>query len=121
MISLIEWCVEFEIRMNEEDNIDADEVMCAITRWAESHNYGVGGGYDHHAGGSRAAFRFGLCATQESQLIPEADVRDLVHMIRSKYGSSAQTTGGYRPYSNEEADPEKLAEIFRRFGIESED
>jgi hypothetical protein len=76
--------------------------------WAEAHRLGVGGGYkpsstEVNAAAASWAFRFGLCATEDEQLISRASAADLWELLSAgcqRRGFAC--TGGFREFPQEE-------------------
>src|SRR5262245_58763397 len=71
-----EWCFEFHVSASKPiRRAEADKLLDEAVEWAEAHRLGVGGGYEPASvevdkAAQSWAFRFGLCATEDDQLIP---------------------------------------------------
>lgn len=110
MISLNEWSFRFRIQPcvvgGEVSREVAEAIVFDLAReWAELRCYGVGGGIDQYSEGTFVA-RFGLCATQEQQLIPETDAADLwirLHEFGQVHGCTL--SGSFGPFPRSEQVP----------------
>jgi hypothetical protein len=105
-----EWCFEFQVSADRPiRRAEADELLDEAIRWAEAHRLGVGGGYQPSSPevneAARAwAFRFGLCVTEDGQLIPRRLAHDLWDSLRAGCGrQSFGCEGGFRAFTAEES------------------
>ena len=105
-----EWCFEFVVTAAEPiPRAEADGLLTEAVDWAEGHRLGVGGGYrpaSAEAGGAAAswAFRFGLCATGDRQLISRSSAADLWERLAAACRRRGfACAGGFRAFTPEES------------------
>src|SRR5262245_13592053 len=85
-----EWCFEFHISaLRSIRRAQADNLFDEVILWAEGHRLGVGGGYrpaspEVSFAALSWAFHFGLCATEQGQLIPERQAKELWELLRAE-------------------------------------
>lgn len=108
-----EWCFEFVVTAaNPILRAEADELLTEAVAWAEEHRLGVGGGYkpasaEVEKAAVSWAFRFGVCATEDEQLIPHASAADLWGLLSTKCQRRGFAyTGGFRAFTRAELDEE---------------
>jgi hypothetical protein len=105
----VEWCFEFQVTAARPiRRAEADKLLDEAVQWAEGHRLGVGGGYKPASAevGNAAlswAFRFGLCATEDEQLVPQPLARDLWGLLSADCERQGFVcTGGVRAFTAEE-------------------
>lgn len=106
---LIEWFVLVSIAPHDASVFEtkaAEAVWRRIIEWAEQRRLGIGGSY--RAKGDGFLYQFGVCATQDNQLVDEDDIEKLLTAIAVSVSDRAVTAGGYRPFTDEESDPAAL-------------
>ena len=103
-----EWCFDFHVSARSPiRRQEADKLMDEAIAWAEAHRLGVGGGYrpasPEVAGAARTwAFHFGLCATEDGQLIPHREAHDLWECLRAECERQGfECGGGFRSFTLE--------------------
>src|SRR5262245_44969240 len=82
-----EWCFEFHVSSDRPvHQSEADRLMDEAIHWAEAHRLGVGGSYEPASAEVNNAccswaFRFGLCASEDEQLISRESASDLWDLL----------------------------------------
>ena len=106
MLSLDEWCYEFDVTAPTPiPRPDVDALLDEAIEWAEARALGIGGGYQptspEVAGGAVAwRFRFGLCIQAADRLIPESQAAELRESLRGWCESRRLSfVGGFRPFT----------------------
>ncbi|QEL20460.1 hypothetical protein [Limnoglobus roseus] len=104
-----EWCFEFNVSSERlVHQSEADRLLDEAIHWAGAHRLGVGGSYKPASAEVNNAcvswaFRFGLCASEDEQLIPResaSDLWDLLSAVCQHRGFIC--TGGFRAFTAEE-------------------
>lgn len=109
-----EWCFDFYVHAAAPipaqlmDGLLWEEVI----NWAEGHQLGVGGGLRAASLQQDAAaqcwhFRFGLCASEDGQIIPASQADELEQLLRAWCSDrSLEFAGGFRAFTPDECNPE---------------
>ena len=104
-----EWCFEFHVSSHSPiHQSEADRLLSEAIHWAEAYRLGVGGGYKPATAGIDNTcfswvFRFGLCASEDQQLIPRETAADLWNLLSAECQRRGFIcTGGFRPFTAEE-------------------
>ena len=114
MRRLVEWRLEIALQpcgLSSLTHDGAVALLDRITRWAEDHRYGVGGGYNHET----FAFTLGVCVTRDNDLVSEDEMHELellIHREASLLDYSAVVT--FREFTEEESDPDEVERIIQR-------
>jgi hypothetical protein len=107
MLSLGEWCFEFEVSDSEPipRSFADDVISVAAIRSAESQDLGIGGGHRPLSPEVNSAalvwqFEFGLCCQAEGQRISELQATELRDCLQAWCESRGMTfSGGFRPFT----------------------
>lgn len=104
-----EWCFDFHVTSSRLIiSAEAEKLMDEVLVWAESHQLGIGGGYGpsplNKVDVARTrTFHFGLCASQEGQLIPRQQAYELWERIQGICDlHRIECVGCFRPFTPEE-------------------
>jgi hypothetical protein len=104
-----EWCFEFHVSAPTLiRRAETDQLLKEAIRWAEANRLGVGGGYkpasaEVEKAAQSWAFRFGLCASEDGQVIPRTLAHDLWQLLQAECERQGFVcTGGFRPFTAEE-------------------
>jgi hypothetical protein len=104
-----EWCFEFCVSSDKPVHVsDADRIMVEAIDWAEAHRLGVGGSYKPASAEVNNAcfswaFRFGLCASEDGQLISRGAASGLWDLLSTEcQRRGCICTGGFRAFTAEE-------------------
>ncbi len=109
----VEWCFEFQVTAAKPiRRVEINKLLDEAVQWAEAHRLGGGGGYkpasaEVDSSAQSWAFHFGLCATEDEQLIP----RPLAHDLWGRLSAECERqgficTGGFRAFTEEESGDE---------------
>jgi hypothetical protein len=117
-MQLTEWFMSLFITASEGSELDgsqAEALWSLIVNWAERRRLGIGGNYRPEGPGF--LFEYGVCATEEDQLIDEDEMRELLRVISAAIAGRGVASGGFRAFTDEESDPvrlDELIEVIRR-------
>jgi len=107
MKKLVEWCFDFTVKSVKTIDRGTIELLFKLAiDWAESHKYGIGGGFNPIMPNGEAEvclFKFGLTATKDNQFISEKDAHSLLSRLKQfcdKRGYELE--GGYREFTQKE-------------------
>lgn len=104
-----EWCFEFHVSSDRPvHRSEADKILDEAIHWAEAHRFGVGGSYKPASAEVNNAccswaFRFGLCASEDEQLIPRESASDLWELLSAECQRQGFIcSGAFRAFTAEE-------------------
>lgn len=108
--ALDEWKFSFRVfpkpGVTPIPNDPMESLLFQMTDWAETYDYGIGGGYHKIQSPSSEPgweFGFGLCVTKDNQLIPQTKANELwKFVIACCEKNSWELTGEFREFTLEE-------------------